>query len=452
MQKNKRNGISAKSIEVPTIFVLIILHAVIIALILAISSSTTKLSSVMSASGRYTQEVSSLTAGMGLLSETSNNYVMIEEDAAKTGNIIAYATELKDHPERHGDDLLNRFETYADVSDDAKAKLRDAIGYANAMTDAQLHSIALFGLPNMDNPYLTYLATLLPELTDTERAWDAEKRGEEARKLIVSSEYSRNRRDMSNSVNEVVSIIQRNFSITAGEINRQVKIERTAMWIITFTIIAIIGLGLGIIHYQIIHPLAIIAKKIPTGEDVNQRRGLREVRTVARAYNKEHKRRDALDTILRSAAETDELTGIPNRYCYEQHLLSCEESESSAAVFFFDIDALKLVNDREGHLAGDRLIRSAAKCIVNCFGKDSFRLGGDEFVAIVKDCTYESAEEMLNKFEKVITDEKIGISFGWAYTEKLAGTDIRQLVGVADKKMYERKVESKDKRSDGNSR
>ena len=74
-------------------------------------------------------------------------------------------------------------------------------------------------------------------------------------------------------------------------------------------------------------------------------------------------RRAGLESILRTAAETDALTGLPNRYGFEQYLLESGQSGYAMAVFLFDINYLKTTNDTKGHAAGDDLIRSAAECI-----------------------------------------------------------------------------------------
>ena len=438
----KRNGISAGSVETPIIVTLFVLHALIIALILMISSSTSRLSTTMSNSGKYTQEATSLVAGVGLLSETCGNYILLEDDNARYGNIIAYAKELSENSGRYDNRLITTFAGHPDVPEEAVDKFREATNHANRMIDSQLHAIALYGLPDIPRlqiPAVQALRERLPELKGEELTWDETTRKSEALKLVVSSDYSQHRRDVSNYVNECVGIIQSNSAKAAEVMGKQVDAERTAMWVATIVIISLVALSAFLIHVQIVRPLVHIARNITTGETVNQEQGLREVRTVAKAYNKEHNRRDALDAILRSAAETDELTGIPNRYCYEQYLLSAEENDTSAAVAFFDINFLKATNDKEGHMAGDNLIRAAAESIVACFGKNCFRLGGDEFVAIVKDCTIENFKNMVRKFDKMTKDRNISISFGWEYAEKLSETDMKSLVNAADKKMYEHK-------------
>jgi diguanylate cyclase (GGDEF)-like protein len=160
---------------------------------------------------------------------------------------------------------------------------------------------------------------------------------------------------------------------------------------------------------------------------------------VANAYNTVRKRRDALEAILRSAAKTDALTKLPNRYSFEQYILEAGERGYSAAVLLFDVNFLKKVNDTQGHLAGDTLLCSTAECIASCFGEHCFRFGGDEFAAVVRDCTPESIEYMLEKFEVEQRMRDISISTGCAYAADIGTTSYRELLDLADKDMYVRK-------------
>ena len=97
---------------------------------------------------------------------------------------------------------------------------------------------------------------------------------------------------------------------------------------------------------------------------------------MASAYNNLEKRREA----LRSVAETDTLTNLPNRYRFEKYILSAGDSGYSLAILMFDINYLKETNDTLGHSAGDELIQKVAHCISSCFGENSFRIGGDELL------------------------------------------------------------------------
>ena len=441
MEKNKRkSGFSAKILTIPIVATIFALHAIIIILVMQIGASTTRLSTVMGNAGRYSQEATSLIAGTSLLSETAVNFVLRPDGKAGEGTLKAHANELKQHSERRGSQLVKTFENY-DVPEAAKEALRIAADCAEKMTEAQTHAIALVRVSHAvsDDPSLQAIPTY--ELTAEELNMTDEERKTAAEDLLLGQEYSENRRDVSDYVNRCVGIIQQSSSEIAEGISIRVNNQRISIWVCTIvTIVVMIG-SVFLIALQVIHPLANMARTIPTGKNLKEKSGLSEIRTVAWAYNDVCKRRNTLEDILRFTAETDALTGIPNRYCYEQHLLELEGQDCSVAIFLFDINFLKKTNDTKGHTAGDQLIRSAAESIAECFGKDSFRLGGDEFSAVVKNCTPESVEKTINEFEQKMKERDISISYGWSYTDNLSSTNLHTLFETADKNMYARKKE-----------
>ena len=94
---------------------------------------------------------------------------------------------------------------------------------------------------------------------------------------------------------------------------------------------------------------------------------------------------------LERLAQFDSLTGLPNRHLFHDRLLKtmahARRDGAPMAVLFIDLDRFKLVNDTQGHSAGDRLLQEAATRLLQCVrGGDTVgRFGGDEFGAIVSD-------------------------------------------------------------------
>ncbi len=442
--KKRTGGIAAKKIMLPIIAVLFILHTVIIVLIVQISATTSQLSRTMQNAGRYTQEASSLVSSVGLLSETTSSYVLKPEDESNVGSVNAYAKELHDNPD-FGEALLARFDTY-DVPKPAKDALKVAVENAEFMVETQLKAIALiyseYPFPS-DNPkyeFIPYLKSILSDLSQEEQDFDTARAQEEAIDLIADSAYARARRDVSENVGTCVGIIQGNSNAVAGEMSDKVHVQRTTMWICTIATIVILAASASVLYFQMVRPLILMAKTIPTGEDLKEMYGLREVRTVSFAYNETSRGRDALEEMLRAAADTDALTGVPNRHCYQQYMADLKESKGPVAILLFDIDYLKNTNDTKGHKTGDKHICVAAECITDCFGKDCFRIGGDEFAAIVKDSAPMQVADMLIRFERKTKEKGVSVSFGWAYTEDVSGADMEGLIDEADKKMYEYKL------------
>lgn len=92
---------------------------------------------------------------------------------------------------------------------------------------------------------------------------------------------------------------------------------------------------------------------------------------------------------VKSLAETDSLTGLSNRYCFDESLKQVlainHRSNKKVALLLFDLDNFKLVNDSFGHDVGDLLLKKVVSRVKGCLrGSETFaRLGGDEFAIML---------------------------------------------------------------------
>lgn len=87
--------------------------------------------------------------------------------------------------------------------------------------------------------------------------------------------------------------------------------------------------------------------------------------------------------VLRRLSYEDTLTGLYNRNKFDQVLAANDTCSShQLGVACFDLNGLKIVNDQQGHSAGDSLIRNTADQLRTAFNGMSYRIGGDEFVVI----------------------------------------------------------------------
>lgn len=260
-------------------------------------------------------------AGSSLLSETASNYVLMpltESGEVNAMPLMAYAQELGE--DRRGPQVLERFRGY-DADPEAVALIEQAAACAEAMREAQLRAIELMRVdyPLPDTPPLTAIPRV--ELTEAERAMTAAERESTARTLVLGSVYAVNRQTVSQCVNACVGALQATSARRAAEASARISRYRALLWAVTGAIIALLALAFAALYRQILLPLARFVKLIPADVPLDETRGFHEVRLVASAYNGVLKRRNALDDILRSAAETDALTSLPNRYRFEQYLL-----------------------------------------------------------------------------------------------------------------------------------
>lgn len=158
----------------------------------------------------------------------------------------------------------------------------------------------------------------------------------------------------------------------------------------------------------------------------------------------------------RTEADRDRLTGLYNRNGFEhiaEGFLTREGAEG--ALILFDLDNFKLVNDMEGHPAGDRLLQCFAGCLTETFRRDDVaaRLGGDEFIILVRSPV--NAAVLEEKFREL--SRKIHTAFGKYYAKysvsASAGAvladgdmrDYRSLYKCADTALYIAKYMGKDR-------
>ena len=446
VQHNKMGGISANRVVLPIIVILAILHATIIGLIFTISSTSNQISQTMRESSVYIEDATSLLGGASLLSESCTGFILMPVTSDGEVNIsplASYANELQ--TDRRGDDVLAKFQSY-DVSQEAMDYLTVAANCANNSLEAQLHAIALVDsvYPIPDVPPLDSLP--LPALTAEEQAMPDEAKLGQARVLVLGMENGLNKQSISQNVNACTDVIKAEMGQKAAVTAQHLGVLRTALWAVTISIIVLLAITFLVFYRQLISPLDGFVRLIVLDRSLDEGKGLEEVRMLASAYNALLRRRDALDGILRSAAETDTLTNLPNRYSFEQCLLELkEEGGCPVGVLLFDVNNLKYTNDTYGHAAGDQLLRSSAECISTCFGDpetgNCFRIGGDEFAAVVKDTAQEDINEMIQRFRADQAERNISIAWGCSWIPDIGETTFSALMDLADKEMYQRKKE-----------
>lgn len=144
---------------------------------------------------------------------------------------------------------------------------------------------------------------------------------------------------------------------------------------------------------------------------------------------------------LRDVSVLDLLTGVFNRNAMNNRVDELIKSGAGKpiGVIFSDINGLKAVNDRDGHAAGDLLIKSAASVLREILpDAELYRAGGDEFMALMVGVT----EKELNNFAEKLrrsTDGSCGVSIAVGAYHDPTGTGIITAMRTADKRMYEDK-------------
>ena len=147
--------------------------------------------------------------------------------------------------------------------------------------------------------------------------------------------------------------------------------------------------------------------------------------------------------LFEAEALSDSLTGLFNRRGWDQ-LLALEEARCKryghpAAIFIFDLNNLKTVNDQLGHFIGDELIKNTAVLLKKCVRNNDVvaRLGGDEFAILSIENTKEGAELLLDRIQKIFTNANISVAVGFAIRNP--AYTLLEAAQEADEKMFENK-------------
>ncbi|MFF5079407.1 diguanylate cyclase domain-containing protein [Actinoplanes sp. NPDC000266] len=167
---------------------------------------------------------------------------------------------------------------------------------------------------------------------------------------------------------------------------------------------------------------------------------LGQVLTAALAADRVQDR--STNALLREqlSAETDALTGLPNRRAWQrlvdQAQQQLERLADPAVVAMLDLDKLKVINDSQGHAAGDAYIITAATAARRALRDTDViaRLGGDEFAILLPKCTEAGAHAVIDRVYQELEAAGVEGSIGWAGVSVADG--YTTAIDQADAAMY----------------
>ena len=141
---------------------------------------------------------------------------------------------------------------------------------------------------------------------------------------------------------------------------------------------------------------------------------------------------------LKNLSYVDSLTYAQNRNHFNEYIEQNRNKElHSLGVIYLDLNGLKEVNDKMGHIAGDTLIITASYVLQEIFLDNSYRVGGDEFVVIEQDVSellfFDQYSKLLNRMKEL----EISVATGCVWKE--ACINLSEILQEADQKMYEDK-------------
>ncbi len=150
---------------------------------------------------------------------------------------------------------------------------------------------------------------------------------------------------------------------------------------------------------------------------------------------------------LRVLANTDTITGLPNRNAIHELINDAIEQagDSQVGIVYLDLDNFKKVNDAYGHMFGDQLLQAVSLALLSCLEENQLlaRLGGDEFIVLASQTSQGSLEAVASRiltrlrqpFRIGLIEVYTGCSVGIAMAPQ-HGEDSDNLIRNADTAMY----------------
>jgi len=153
-------------------------------------------------------------------------------------------------------------------------------------------------------------------------------------------------------------------------------------------------------------------------EWIHSRRMQRECQSQIQDLAEQRKVLELETSTLRSEVLTDSLTELLNRRAFDhnlEHALNQWERHRRGFVLILgDLDYFKLINDRFGHLVGDKVLRAVAQRISASLRRSdlAFRIGGEEFAILLSESSLKAGAEVAEKIRRRIDEQPVTLESG----------------------------------------
>ncbi len=177
--------------------------------------------------------------------------------------------------------------------------------------------------------------------------------------------------------------------------------------------------------------------------------GFAEVLVTSVGFLLLHKERS--EEAAQKLALTDPLTGAFNRRTFlelaEKEIARTRRARGSLSLIMLDLDHFKQINDRNGHLAGDEVLKGVVAVVLTCLRKEDLlvRYGGEEFCILLPNVHGDRAAAMAERIRESVEQARfsfngrvlpVTISMGVTTLSLEGSEDVDQLVNRADEALY----------------
>ena len=228
----------------------------------------------------------------------------------------------------------------------------------------------------------------------------ADGRAEQAKVILLSESFERDRRLAAQQINTLATRLEV-LSDSRLQSERKRSLIHLTVAVLACPLLAVAWLGTAHSLRRDMHKGERIKKSLQEARDDLERRvdeQLNEILNISRSLQREVEQRDRAETRLEFDALHDVLTGLPNRELLLQRIDDCitrvkQSHEFQFAILFLDVDDFKVINDSLGHKAGDEMLLELSRRLASSVRSmdvaarpsayTTARIGGDEFVILL---------------------------------------------------------------------
>ena len=436
--------VKKKGISLRTINILLIIGAVIISVLMILSTfqltaSFRELTDVSEQQVELARAARELMDASDYLTENVQRFTVHGE----TRFLEGYFTEALES--KHREEAIDRMSS-GSGSEAALNSLKEAMKYSQRLMDQEYYAMRLVIEAKGYTEYPDILRTV--ELSAEDLALSPDAKMRRANELVLSDDYyalkDQIRDNMKSSLNELEQSVYEKDTAALESLK-----GRIAFWRIAIVIQAALVLFMVWMTSRLgIDPILNAVNHIKSNSPIPEV-GANEFRYLARAYNKIYEAYKSSLEHLNYKASHDELTGAYNRVGYD--LLLSGVDLNNTYMLLFDIDNFKSINDTYGHETGDRVLVKLVNLLKSNFRGDDYvcRIGGDEFVVFMVHSTEDQRDLIVSKIERInrtlneTSDGLPAASISVGITHGSDADSVKELFEKTDAAMYQAKQNGK---------